>query len=132
MRRTILALILIQVIAVLSYACTKDTADAPPPPPPPTAIRFCDSITVSFSADIQPIMDNSCAFSGCHNSTGTTNGQFAFDTYAGVNAAQLDPKFWDAISHASGASPMPSGSPRLADSLLQKIECWIEQGALDN
>jgi hypothetical protein len=27
---------------------------------------------------------------------------------------------------------MPQGAPKLADSLIQKVNCWINQGAKNN
>ena len=34
--------------------------------------------------------------------------------------------------HANGYQLMPQGGPALPDSLIQKVECWIYQGKLDN
>jgi hypothetical protein len=86
---------------------------------------------MSFSTDIQPIMAGNCAFSGCHDNATAISG-YALGDYAGVNAAQANPTFWCALTHSAGCVPMPSGSPKLSADLLQKIECWIEQGAPNN
>jgi hypothetical protein len=38
----------------------------------------------------------------------------------------------DVLQHNLGFVPMPYGGEKLADSLIQKMDCWIEQGQLNN
>ena len=95
-----------------------------PPPPPPSS---CDSATVFYKADIEPIIDASCAISGCHNQGGP---QPALLNYQQVKFYVDNGLFesWviDQIPYA-----MPIGTP-LTSEELQKIGTWLDEGACDN
>lgn len=112
---------------VTLFSCAKDQADEPTP----VAVNLCDTLIVSYSADIQPIFNNSCAFSGCHDN-GTAASGFALADYNGLSAAASSPNLIGALKHASGFSPMPQGGSQIAPELIQQIECWIEQGTPNN
>jgi len=84
---------------------------------------------ISFSAQIQPLIQTNCSTSGCHATPGP--GKPALNDHAQIssNASQIrnvikkepgDPNF------------MPLGGQKLADSLIQQFGCWIEQGLQDN
>lgn len=106
------SVLFIAIIALVS--CTKDMA---PDPNCPTQI--------SFSQDIVPILQNNCV--SCH-SGGTPPD---LTTYASTSAAA--DMVLSRMSLANGdPSLMPQGGPRMADSIIQKIQCWIDQGKLDN
>ena len=102
----------------------KDQTTEPPPP------GVCDTDTVSFSGEIQPlIIDASCNVAGCHDS-GTSSAGYAFGNYDQISSNSA--VILEVLSHNSGVSPMPLGGDKLADSLIQKFDCWIQQGLLDN
>jgi len=83
---------------------------------------------ISFSVDVQPIIMNSCAVSGCHSGANPTNNM-NFTTYENVFLhRELIGK---SIRHESGVTPMPFG-PQLQADQISKISCWIEQGAPNN
>lgn len=85
--------------------------------------------TVFFQDEIMgEIMNVSCNTAGCHNA-GTNAGGYVLENYSQVagSAAVLA-----GVMNYTAGLPMPQGSPKLADSLLQKFDCWIEQGKLDN
>lgn len=84
----------------------------------------CDTIPVSYSNDIVPILTSNNCFS-CHASTNPV-----FTDYASVYSVRNT--ILGSIQHAPGFDPMPQGQPQLADSLIQKFECWLEQGAPNN
>lgn len=84
---------------------------------------------ISFSSQVQPLIQTNCSTSGCHATPGP--GKPALNTHAEIsaNASQIrnvikknpgDPLF------------MPLGGQKLADSLIQQFGCWIEQGLKDN
>jgi len=48
------------------------------------AAKTCDTVTVTYTHTIEPIILARCATSGCHTAGGAANGNF--DTYAGLDA----------------------------------------------
>jgi hypothetical protein len=85
----------------------------------------CESTTtISFSADVEPIFTASCNTSGCHRD-GFSAGDFTdFDEIKGkVSGGTLKSRLVD--------RSMPSNKT-LSDSDLQKLLCWIDQGAENN
>ncbi|TNF46385.1 MAG: hypothetical protein EP305_11285 [Bacteroidetes bacterium] len=81
--------------------------------------------TVYFNQEILPLITDNC--SGCHgsgNSTGytlTNHTNISSNATASLNAMRGD-----------GFQLMPQGGPALNDSLIQKFNCWINQGKLNN
>ena len=85
--------------------------------------------TISYSAKIAPLINQSCATTGCH-AAGFAAGGYNLEGHANVsaNAAII----LSVIKHDSGVVPMPIGASKLADSLIQQVQCWINQGQLNN
>ena len=87
---------------------------------------------ISYSVSIVPIMTTYCTTKGCHNPTGSGTGDYT--TYAGL-AAKADAPLGNgslrkrAIDGDPTWMPSPNGLP---DSLKQKIDCWLQQGAKNN
>ncbi len=99
--------------------CTSDKGDLPAPP------DYCDSMTVSYTGDIKPIIDSACV--SCHVSGGPGSGDFT--TYEGLKA-KVDNKSLKA--RAVDSKDMPMGGPALPDSSVRKLNCWIKAGGLKN
>ena len=108
-------------------SCTKDVAEAPAPPAP---VNTCD--TPSFANDILPIFTNNCSFSGCHASPGASG--YTFENHAQISNTANHDIILKALRQQPGAAPMPypPGSAAVNDSLIQKIDCWIQAGAPNN
>lgn len=84
----------------------------------------CDGVPVSFSANVLPIIQSSCALSGCHI-TGSTNGPGQLTNYTEVFNARV------AIRNAVNSGIMPkTGS--LTATQKSSILCWIDKGAANN
>lgn len=92
-------------------SCTQDkvTEDAPDP---------CNE-DYTYSDDIEAIIMNNCATSGCHNGAQSP----ALNSYSAVEAKKDRVK-----ARAVDLKTMPPSGP-LSDAEIQKISCWIEQGA---
>lgn len=107
--------------ALILISCAKDKAEE-------LVINPCAD-TVSFAQEIQNeiIMPN-CAISGCHDNT--ASGGYKLDSYSDIsqNAAIV----FQTLDHQGGVTPMPFGGSKLSNSLIQKFQCWIDQGKLDN
>lgn len=112
--------ILIITSSVLS--CTKDGKVDPFVPEP------CGD-TVSYNQEIVPqIIDKSCNVSGCHDATASGGRELTSHFLVSQNTDPL----YRAMAQEDGWEPMPFEGERIADSLLQKFYCWIQQGRLDN
>ncbi|MEN9700595.1 MAG: hypothetical protein RLZZ301_1793 [Bacteroidota bacterium] len=111
------AVVLISTVFMLP-SCKKDKV-------PVTNLPNCVD-TVSFNADILPLMQNNCV--GCHDA-GNASAGYDFSSYdmisSNASAALTSMR-------ASGSLLMPQGGPALPDSVIQKLECWIAQGKLPN
>jgi hypothetical protein len=109
-------------LPVLLQSCSKDNVSQY------STGSLCQD-TVSYAQKIQPLINQNCSTSGCHD-TGSQAGGYDFTDYGTVAAhASL---MISAMRHESGVSQMPQGQPQLADSLIQQFSCWIEQGKLEN
>ena len=111
-------------VMVLSHnSCVKDIG----PLPTKITVAFCDSLNVKYSTDISQIMTMYCATtSGCH---GTAASAGDFTTYAGLQPYANNGSLRNRVLVVKD---MPLGGPPLADSLLQKIDCWLLKGFPDN
>lgn len=121
----------------------------------------CDSATVSFASDVQPIFDASCASMGCHDGLGGPGGPgrpggpgggatsldltsgnsyqslLNTTTTCGPVVAPSDPEGSILIGKLTGTevcmgSQMPKGDSPLAVELIDTIAAWICQGAANN
>lgn len=117
------SIILISIVSIFILSCRKDKVEEVAVTP-----EDCPE-TISYTDDIQPILTTNCSTSGCHNESSSSAG-YTFEEYSQVEEhAEI---ILSVIRHESGFSPMPQGSPKLSDSTIQKMECWINQGKLFN
>jgi len=86
----------------------------------------CDTAAVSFSADIKPIIDGSCATIGCHVQGGTGIG--LLENYRQIKAKIDDGTFENRVITQLD---MPPSAP-LSDCQIMHIKQWVAEGALNN
>lgn len=79
---------------------------------------------ISYSADIAPILNASCNFSSCH---GAGNGSRTFTSYSNVAAKASLIKL-----RTGNLSMPPAGSTDLTANEIQRIACWVDDGAKNN
>ncbi|REJ81159.1 MAG: hypothetical protein DWQ44_11690 [Bacteroidetes bacterium] len=89
----------------------------------------CDSSISRYSVEVSQIISAKC--SGCHNST-VMSGQINLSNYQGVNSAALNGSLLGSITHQTGWTPMPQGSPKLSDCEIALIRTWVQNGAINN
>jgi hypothetical protein len=90
--------------------------------------RDCTGVTTpTFNNDVSLIMNTSCATSGCHN-IGTGASGIVLNNYSNTKSAFESHDFLCAINHGDGCSNMPKNSPKLHDTLIEKITCWAKSG----
>ena len=104
--------------------------------PPGISGRTCSSDTVYFANAVQPLLNASCAMSGCHDAVTHAEG-INLSTYAGimriVSPGNASGSKLYTIMATTGSSRMPP-PPRIAmtSQQLSTIQKWINQGAKNN
>lgn len=83
--------------------------------------------TISYSSDIAPIVAAKCNVSGCHNS-GSSYGDFT--SYTGLKAFASSGSLNTQVVTLKLMPKFPV-LPLTSDQ-ISKIDCWIQQGALNN
>jgi hypothetical protein len=94
----------------------------------------CDLTSpVKFSTIISPIISSKCATSGCHSTSSKAAG-INLGTFDAIKAyiTKSQAPFLGSIKRDGNYSPMPKGSPKLADCDISKIESWIAAGMPNN
>ncbi|MFM8242861.1 MAG: hypothetical protein ACKN86_08665 [Crocinitomicaceae bacterium] len=103
---------------VFLFSCTKDKVGGNLPFP-----DIICSDTVSFNNEILPLIQNNCT--GCHTNqngyTFTNHANISFHSTAIIGSMRNN-----------GYQLMPKGGPALIDSIIQRMECWVKQGKLNN
>ena len=110
---------------LFSY-CTSDEL------PEPQGIQGCENLNLSYEADIRIIIENSCAYSGCHLDSAPGD----YSGYDGLKGALGQGSFLQRVVTLRndpnlGMPPdyAPADRPRnLTDEELQILQCWIEAG----
>jgi hypothetical protein len=84
----------------------------------------CTSAAIQFTTNVLPIIQSSCAVSGCHNA-GSGNGPGELSTHAQISGAKTQ------IRAAVLSGSMPK-SGTLTAAQKNSIICWIDAGAANN
>lgn len=106
------------------YGCYNDNAEDLYP-----STTGCDTSSVTYAGTVKPIMDASCATSGCHQGVSPTG--YDLSTYAGVLAVAQNGELVESIEQ-TGSNPMPQGAAKLDDCAIAKIRTWVNNGAPNN
>ena len=114
--------LIIVASTLLMWSCEDDDAK----PDPVQSQDLCDSLDYTYNADVMSIINTNCATGYCHGGAGA-GGVYMAD-YAELKTVASGGKFLKALKHEVGASPMPKNQPKLADSAIQIIECWVQNG----
>lgn len=117
MKKALVILLLTLPGLTISFSCSKDDDGGTTPD--------CNTISnKAFAADINPIIQASCAVAGCH-ATGSVNGPGALTNYTQVFNNR------SAIRTAVASGRMPQGSS-LSTGQKNSLLCWIDSGAPNN
>jgi hypothetical protein len=87
----------------------------------------CSGITVTYTADVKPVFDASCATSGCHDAASAQHSVI-LDNYANSKASFEAHTLLCSINHGSDCAHMPQGGAMLTFEQIQKITCWAQGG----
>jgi len=108
--------LIVLTLVSISFACKKKGVDF---------IPDCGGAPKSFSIDVSPIIQASCAVnSGCHGA-GSNNGVGELLTYTKIFSVRSD------IRSAVASGEMPLGGS-LTNTEKNAILCWIDGGAPNN
>jgi hypothetical protein len=106
------------------YSCTKVS----------NTKANCDR-PISFNGEVFPIIELTCNNFACHSpGSGTT---FSLSSYSEIRDAVFKANLLESIKHQT-PNPMPRYDPslpdayKLNDSIINILECWINQGSLNN
>ena len=110
---------------LLAVACTSDEL----PQPMETA---CDTEVLTYETDIRPIIEQTCAYSGCH--LGGAPG--VYNSYEGLlsdlNSGLFRTRVVQQMDNPNVGMPpdyAPDGRPKdLTERQLRMITCWLEAG----
>lgn len=89
----------------------------------------CDVANVTYSGTILPILQSNCYI--CHNKA-SNFGNVTLEGYSNVKNIADSGRLLGAIRHQDGYFPMPQNQPQLPACIIEKIETWVTEGALDN
>jgi uncharacterized membrane protein len=84
----------------------------------------CSTISVSFNADIKPMIMTKCAISGCHDAAASGGVTFSDHNSISNRAARIRQR-------AVVERTMPKVGFLTQDE-INKLRCWIESGAPNN
>lgn len=91
--------------------------------------KYPCSTSINYTNDVKPLIDKHCALS-CHSASRSMSG-IDLSTYEKVKAEAAKPRFLGAIKHEGYYAAMPKKNPKLSDSTINVIECWIANGSLN-
>ncbi|MBN1337823.1 MAG: hypothetical protein JXA03_00790 [Bacteroidales bacterium] len=94
----------------------------------------CDSINVTFSQTVWPIVQNSCF--GCHSGPAPSGG-ISLTNHGQVKAASSIPagnpgSLLGSVTWANGNVPMPKNGFQLSECKIAQIKKWIQDGMPNN
>lgn len=121
MKKTLFASI--ALVAALS-SCTYNSVEDLQP-------AACDTVEVSYSNFIEPLIQESCAYAGCHAGS-FPQAQLDLTTYASVRNIAENGKLTDRINRAVGDPFLMPTTGKLPPCPIEKIEAWVAAGAPQN
>ncbi|HEX4850776.1 MAG TPA: hypothetical protein VFV08_08225 [Puia sp.] len=118
------ALIFFGITVLIIAACSKTTGRGDNGPSAAPAID-CSTVTATFSADVNLIIQTRCSTnSGCHGD-GSKNPPGPLLTYDQIFSSRI------AIRYAVVSGDMPRGS-KLSTIEIDAVACWVSSGAPAN
>lgn len=88
----------------------------------------CTGLIPTYTADIKPILDASCAKSGCHDAATAQEG-VNLSTFASASAVSQEARFLGVIQHKNGYPKMPDDGQQLPASQVELLTCWVQAGS---
>jgi hypothetical protein len=90
----------------------------------------CEFTTISFAADVLPILDIQCN-GACHNAT-DREGNVILETYNNITPYVNDGSLMGSIHHTGGFAIMPTSGTKIPSCEIEKLQSWVDAGAPNN
>jgi hypothetical protein len=90
----------------------------------------CDTTNITYPGTIVPILENNCY--ECHGNESGFIGAFPFEDYEDFLVIVNNGRLVNAINHRPGTTNMPYMRGKLDQCTIDKIEAWVNAGALNN
>lgn len=100
-------------------------------PPIPGELSNCDTLNVSYTAVIVPLLETHCSTSGCHRGNIPAANMDLTD-YDDVKKIADNGEFYGSIAYLSGFSRMPKNANQLPECDIRQVKAWIDAGANRN
>ncbi len=100
--------------------------------PEPTVSSVCETLMPVYDGQIEAIIEESCAYSGCHEG-GAAIGDYT--TYQSMLSTLESGNIATRVLNLRDMPPSyaPDGKPKtLPDDELELIECWLANGFPEN
>lgn len=126
MKRLLPPFVLFTVISIAMLSCYYDNEEALYP----SLGSSCDTVNVTFSTKIVPIIANNCL--SCHsNATAASAGNnIKLQDYIDVKASTT--AIAGSVKQTGSYSPMPKNGGKLNACSITLIDIWIRNGAPEN
>jgi hypothetical protein len=126
MKRLNSPLVFVAIILVLLGSCYYDSEEALYP----SLNSACDTINVTFSGTIAPMLSNNCL--SCHsNATAAASGNgIRLENYADVQTRAT--AIAGSIKQSGTYSSMPKNGGKLKPCLITQFDLWVSKGMLNN
>jgi len=95
----------------------------------PESVNCTPLTTSTFSGHVLPLLNNRC--NNCHGGNNPSAG-IELNTHTAVMKYVNDGSLMGSIKFSSGYSAMPKNSGKMSACDIQKIQAWIDAGALNN
>lgn len=89
----------------------------------------CDTSDVTYSGNIVPILESNCY--SCHSEL-SEQGGVNLEGYENVLTYAENGALMGTVRHEDGYEPMPLTGSKLNSCSIDKMQAWIDAGALDN
>ena len=123
MKSNTITYLLILILYSLASSCYYDIEEELYPE---GSLPNCDTLNLSYLADIRPIIDSKCTVSGCHVSGGSAPGDYTL--YSTLKSVAESGKLIERVINLENMPP--SGPVSSCDQL--KIQEWVVSGAKQN
>ena len=110
------------VLVVITSACYYDNVEDLYP-------NGCNTTDVTYSEDVVSILQSNCL--SCHNDL-SEQGGVNLDGYDNLIPYVEDGSFMGSIRHEEGWEPMPLTGGMISSCSIDKLQAWIDAGALNN
>jgi len=128
----------ILLLSLLFFTCKHQPPETIDPISgiPGSTGRPCSNDSVYFANDILPLLNSSCALTGCHNAI-TKEGDVQLTDYTSIKKEVVPgwaskSKLYEVIIETGKDRMPPSPMPAFTADQIAKVKKWIDQGAKNN